>query len=304
MGAHLIDRAKLIAAYINFNTVFNDRLPLAPSTYKLMCEEFPSDSPIEQYKWLGSVPLMQKWIGERPIEKLRAESHQIVNDDWANGIEVERDDLRDDKLGLVARRIRDLADAAIAAIDAQVMARFQNAFANDEGLRTYDGQFLVDTDHTASGAGGTSQSNSGGTTALNAAALEAGIVAMMGFKNDKGEPLSIFPTHLLCGPSLWPTARKLLGQDIMSGGERNLNQGLLQLVVSPRLTGNKWFLVDTVRGIKPVILQVRQQPVFRNPTPDENSMEVFRHKTFFYGADTTFGVGLGMWQTVYGSNAT
>lgn len=304
MGAHLIDRAKLVSAYIGFHTTFNDRLPKAPASYRGLCEEFPSDNPVEQYKWLGSVPTMKEWVGERQIEKLTAEAYQIVNKDWANGIEVERDDLRDDKLGLVQRRIRDMADAGVDAIDTQVMARYNAAFAADGLLRVYDGQFLIDTDHTA-GAGATAaQSNSMGTVALSATELENAIVRMIGFKNDKGEPINVFPTVLLCGPSLWPVARKLLGQTTLASGEENINKSLLRLVMSPRITGNKWFVIDTERGLKPVILQMRQAPIFRDPNiGGDNSMEFFKHKKFFYGADATFGVGLGMWQTVVGSNA-
>ena len=302
MGAHLINRDKLISAYIGFHTVFNDALRAAGSAYKDVSMEVPSDNPIEQYKWLGELPLMKKWIGDREIAKLEAEGQQITNDDWANGIEVSRDDLRDDKLGLVHPRIRGLAAQGVRAIDGVVFGILNNAFGAAGG-KTYDGQFLCDTDHTAAGGGGTAQSNKG-TAGLSAAAMEAGIVAMTKFKDRNGEPLGVFPTRLVTGPDLWPTARKILGQNTLATGEENVNKGLLKYTMSPRITGNKWFLVDESQGVMPIIVQIRQAPTFEDPNLDGSAMDVFMRKRFVYGASMAFGVGLGLWQTIWGSDGT
>ncbi len=300
----LINRDKLAGAYINFNTAFNKALMESKLAYQPIVTEFQSDAPVEQYNWLGSVPLMKKWVGDREMAKLVAEKYQITNVDWANGIEVSRDDLRDDKLGLVATRIGDLARQGLKRIDAEVANILNNAFGASGGL-TYDGQYLIDTDHTASTqAGQTAQSNSAGTTAISATAFEAGIEAMMAFKDDFGEPMGIFPTHLVVGPSAWAAARLIVQQITQASGAQNLNYSLVQLVVNPRITGNKWFLVDMSQGVGPLILQMRQPPVFRDPNLGENSMEFFMRKAFRYGADMTFGTGPGLWQTIYGSNAT
>lgn len=298
-----INRDKLQGAYINFNTRFNKALAEASPMYTRIASVLPSDAPVETYNWLGSVPAMKKWVGDRELSKMAAEKYTITNYDWANGIEVSRDDLRDDKLGLVGTRVADLAKQALKKIDSEVAFVLNNAFSGTGGL-TYDGQFLIDTDHTASTAAGqTAQSNSAGTAALSASTFAAGIAAMMGFKDDNGEPLDIFPTHLVCGPSLWDTARTLVQQTTKASGEQNLNQSLVELVVNPRITANKWFLIDMSQGIGPLIVQMRQAPTFRDPNMGENSYEFFKRKNFQYGADVTFGVGLGLWPTIYGSNA-
>ncbi len=300
----MINRAKLEASFQSFSTVFNKALSEAPPKGKLIVSEFPSDAQVETYNWLGRMPNMTKWVGDRTIKKLRAEKYTIENFDWANGIEVHRDDLRDDKLGLVAPRIADLAKAGARAIDTEIARILNNAFAAAGGLG-YDGQFLIDSDHTASTESGqATQSNTGGTAALSATELDNGIKAMAAFKDENGDPLEIFPTHLVVGPSAWPTARDLVLKEFLTGGGSNPHHGLLTLLMLPRLTGNKWFLVDMSQGVGPLIVQTRQAPTLRDPNNGEQSMEFFMRKNFFYGADMTFGTGIGLWQTIYGSNAT
>lgn len=295
----IIAKEKLIGAYISFNTKFNDVLATSTPLYPQIASVFPSSARVETYNWLGLVPNMSKWIGERLIHKLTAEKYTIENFDWANGIEVERDDLADDKLGLVQKRIADLARKGLDAIDKAVADVYNGAFTSTGGL-TYDGQYLSDSDHTAAGAGGTSQSNTG-TAALNEGSLEDAYEAMLGFVDASGAPLMLRPTHLLVGPALWSNARHLIQGATVASGAANINQDLVKLVVNPRITGNKWFLLDMSQGIAPVIVQVRRPPTFRDPNLGENSMEFFFRKDLYYGADCTFGVGPGMWQTLWGS---
>jgi phage major head subunit gpT-like protein len=61
-----------------------------------------------------------------------------------------------------------------------------------------------------------------------------------------------------------------------------------------------WYLLDTTRVIKPLILQKRQEYKFtslQNDT-DEN---VFMRKQFIYGVDARVNVGYGLWQLAFGS---
>ncbi|WP_420598634.1 Mu-like prophage major head subunit gpT family protein [Neptuniibacter sp.] len=64
--------------------------------------------------------------------------------------------------------------------------------------------------------------------------------------------------------------------------------------------GTPWFLIDTTRVIKPVILQKRKPYnfVMMNNENDEN---VFMRKEYLYGVDARLNVGFGLWQLAYGS---
>ena len=83
---NLLDRSKLDAAYIGFNTVFQDALSLAPNLWQVLATEITSTREQEQYKWVGENPKMKEWIGDRTISKLRAQTYAIVIKDFANAI--------------------------------------------------------------------------------------------------------------------------------------------------------------------------------------------------------------------------
>jgi len=298
MGNGILDRAKFSDVYFDLNTLFNNALAEAPRVTEQISTVIRMDAPLMKYKWLGAVPTMTRWVGEREIAKLRAQSQIIENEDWANGIEVERDDLDDDKLGIVAPRIRDLAQKGLDAMEEEVIGFYLDGFAGTRGL-TYDGQYLFDTDHKAESASDDSQDNVSSDAFDDAgAALVSAYTSMLGFKDKNGKPLGIRPTALLHGPAIWNNVRKVLQVPFLSGGATNPNFGLVQPIMSKYITGNEWFLIDTTQGAMPVILQIRRDPTFR-----ENGNDLFfSKKSFEFGADATFGVGYGLWQTVFGSD--
>ncbi len=296
----ILTREALAGAYISINTKFNEALAEAPMSYEEIATVLPSTNAVETYNWLGLLPRLVKWIGERQTHKLRGHTFTIANEDWAIGIEVTRDDLADDRRqGLVQNRLNGLGMSAKRTVDDEVARILNGAFAAAGGLG-YDGQFLIDSDHVAE-TGGTSQSNTGGTTALSATSMEAGIVAMMGFKDANGKSLGIRPTHLVVGPAAWNLARGILEAEFLASGATNLNRGIVKLVVNPQITGGKWFLIDMSQGVGPVIVQVRRQPELR--ILDESSETFYWRKDLNWGVDMSFGTGVGLWQTIYGSNA-
>jgi len=65
--------------------------------------------------------------------------------------------------------------------------------------------------------------------------------------------------------------------------------------------GTPWFLLDTSRVIKPIILQVRRdfgQLVAKDRPDDEN---VFNENEYVYGVDARLNVGYSFWQFAWGS---
>ncbi|MBI2769997.1 MAG: Mu-like prophage major head subunit gpT family protein [Burkholderiales bacterium] len=65
-------------------------------------------------------------------------------------------------------------------------------------------------------------------------------------------------------------------------------------------SGAAWFLLDTTKVIKPMILQKRRDYNFVALTSleDEN---VFKRDEFVFGSDARLNVGYGLWQMAYGS---
>jgi len=64
--------------------------------------------------------------------------------------------------------------------------------------------------------------------------------------------------------------------------------------------GTPWFLCDTTKPIKPLILQMRKEYTFVSmDKPDDEA--VFTRKQFRYGVDARLNVGFGLWQLAWGS---
>lgn len=67
--------------------------------------------------------------------------------------------------------------------------------------------------------------------------------------------------------------------------------------------GTAWYLFDTMRMIKPIIFQKRQDYKFIMLDTDQDEA-VFMRKQFRYGIDARVNVGYGLWQLAYASKQT
>lgn len=68
-------------------------------------------------------------------------------------------------------------------------------------------------------------------------------------------------------------------------------------------SGTPWFLLDTTRVMRPLILQKRKPYNFVAKT-DEKDDNVFTAKEFIWGVDARLNVGYGLWQLAYASRET
>ena len=67
--------------------------------------------------------------------------------------------------------------------------------------------------------------------------------------------------------------------------------------------GNPWYLLDTRRAIKPIILQRRRKYDLKAMTAMDDEA-VFMKDEYRYGVDGRLNVGFGFWQQAFGSKAT
>jgi phage major head subunit gpT-like protein len=64
--------------------------------------------------------------------------------------------------------------------------------------------------------------------------------------------------------------------------------------------GTAWYLLDTTRMIKPIILQTRE-PYNFVALDREDDQNAFMRAEYIYGVDARLNVGYGLWQLAYGS---
>jgi len=151
----IINQAALAGIYKSFSTIFNQAFDTAKSMWDLVAMRVPSSGRSVDYKWLGDFPVMKEWVGDRVIKDLSAFHYEIVNKPYEATVEVDRDDVEDDQVGVYTPMIQGLGQGARVHPDLLVFALLAAGF----NTLCFDGQYFFDTDHPV---GGASVSNSGG----------------------------------------------------------------------------------------------------------------------------------------------
>lgn len=296
----LVNKSNLTAVFITLKTTFNKAFESAPSIWEKTTMKVPSGSSQNDYSWLARFPKMIKWVGDKTIKALKAFSYTVVNDDYEATVEVDRNDIDDDNLGIYAPMAQDAGFSAKQLPD-EIDAELKNdSFTNT----CYDDQYFYDTDHDVAGS---SVSNKGtaalsaATTALAAASYGAGRLAIMNFTDDEERPLGLIPDVLEVPPALEATAKLICKNDKLTDESPNPYKGTATVLVNPRLTSaTAWFLHVTNRPLKPFVYQERKAPVFVQQT-NPDSEDVFMRRKFKFGAEARAAGGYGLWQLSYGS---
>lgn len=299
----LVNASNLKAIFVNLKTTFNNAMVAAPSTWQQIAMEVPSTGKSNDYAWLSNFPRMKQWIGEKDVKALEASKYTIVNDDWEATVEVDRNDIDDDNLGIYKPQAEMAGHSAKQLPDEIVYGVVNGGFTT----LCHDGQYFFDTDHPGKEG---SVSNKGtkvlscATLAAAQASYGAARTAMRKFKDSEGRPLGIRPTVLLVPPALEDTANLLMTASELETGKPNPYKGTATVVVGDWLTSDTaWFLLDTSKPVKPFIYQNRKAPVFVEQT-DPQADNVFKRKKFLFGAEARAAGGYGFWQLAYGSTGT
>jgi len=151
----IINQSTLNGIYKSFSTLFNQALDEAKSQWSVVAMEVPSSSRSNDYKWLGALPQMREWLGDRVIKDLSAFQYEILNKDFEATVEVDRNDIDDDQIGVYNPFIQELGRAAKQHPDVLVFTLLKNGFSSV----CYDGQYFFDSDHPV---GDGTVSNTGG----------------------------------------------------------------------------------------------------------------------------------------------
>jgi phage major head subunit gpT-like protein len=304
----LVNKETIGNVFISLKTTFNNAFDSAPSVWQKIAMLVPSTTGQNDYAWLSKFPRMRKWIGDKNVKALEASKYSVVNDDWEATVEVDRNDIEDDQLGMYGPQAKMAGQSAKQLPDEIVMDLVNNAFT----ATCYDGQYFIDTDHPVRGADGVMGVVSNkGTKALSCASQAAALAsfgaartAMRKFKDDEGRPLNITPNVLLVPPALGDVARALMTSERLDDGKTNLYKGTAEVVEDARLSSDtNWFLLDTTKPIMPFIFQERKKPEFVQQT-DQNNDDVFNRKKFKFGAEARAAGGYGFWQLAYGSDGS
>ena len=274
------------------------------SEYEKVCTVIPSDKDTEHYAWLGALPGVREFLDERQVGEFSEYEYQIKNKTWESTVAVERTALEDDQYGQVALRVKGLAQEAKQHLDQIAFGLLTAGFTTNG----FDGTPFFGTHAVGKGQGAATQGNAA-TDVLSAQSLQTAITAMRRTLNDQGRPMQIVPDTLVVPPDLeweaWQILNSIFHVDpVISPQTQNLAsnplRGLLRLVVTPYLTAPApWFLLDSKRAVRAIVLQMRRE--FEFSALEANSEEGFLRDRYLYGVRGRYNVGYGDWRCAYGS---
>lgn len=152
-----ITQAMLEALYKNFNTLFNQSVETTQIYWDRVATHAPSSAGENAYPWLGSFPFLREWIGDRVLQNLALHGYSIKNKDFEGTVEIDRNDIMDDVIGIYRPIIQELGRTAKVHPDYLTFLLMASGFTTT----CYDGQYFFDTDHPV---GSGVVSNFGGST--------------------------------------------------------------------------------------------------------------------------------------------
>jgi phage major head subunit gpT-like protein len=152
----IVNRHNLTSLFVAFNAAFQGALTQAPSQYRNHCTVVPSSTGTEEYAWLGSIPGMREWLGDRVVNGIQAHGYSLKNKSWELTLAVPRTAIDDDTYGVYTPLFAEMGRSTGSHPDELTYAALKAATST----RCYDGQYFLDTDHPVLDTKGVAQSQS------------------------------------------------------------------------------------------------------------------------------------------------
>lgn len=305
----LAGSAAIAAASAYFDGVMLGSVFNGPKGYvgDTICTSVAAKAKSTELQITIATPRLRVWNGSKQIKSLRAFNQSIPNLKWEKTIGLDRFDVENDRSGSVIQAIDrfvqqipdDLEDRIIASLLANTALGF-------------DGVSLLNSAHPFSASTG----NNITTNALSFETYRAAKQAMRLFADEEGRPIGTMPTHLLVGPSNERIAKDIAGADrpvnVTNAGAidgtanvvgvtsiPNAFAGEVTVLVSDKIPGGQWFLMDCSKACKPIVRGVAEELRLVQLTNQEES-HVFFNDNIVMSAQGYMGFGPGHWATIYG----
>ena len=286
--------------FVTFQAIFNETYTAVPTFYQEFASEIPSGSTTQLHHWLGQLPSMRQWIGDRIVHAPALRDYTLTNLNFENTIALNKFKIADDQYGAFGPTVKLFADACKRWPDEQMAAAVEAATT----ALCYDGQAMFATAHpvsTTDSTQGTYSNKLVGATYDWAAdpigAWQRGSEAMAAFVGDSGKPLALVADTVMVPPQLrrWAVQAakaELVPQTFTSNsnanasaaGVGNVYVGDFTVIVNPYLTSSAAYIMCRNRPVKPFVWQLRQAPVF-TPAIDPALPNVFYGQELVYGAE-------------------
>lgn len=295
-----LDTAAAVATMRGLTQKFSTGFRTSTPFYPRVCMNVQSNGRDEKYGMMGEVPQMREWLGKRQAHTLRAATYELVNRKFELTLQVQKDDLADQRVSMY--------EASFTSGGQRAMKHPDKLFADTivAGATTpcWDGQFFYDTDHVFGKSG--SQSNkitspavdqSAPTLAEWKTAFRKAVRTMASFKDDQGESLNQ-PTfegynNLI---ALLPIEQRDAAHDAIDSAIVSNSTNVVidrpDLVTMTHLTdATSFYVFFTGDPIRPIIFQERQ-PL---KAPQFQGLDDYREQEVLWMTDARYAMGYAAW---------
>jgi len=139
-----INQGNLQTLYTSFKAHFQGGLGMVASQYEQIATVVPSSTSSEEYGWLGEIPNMREWIGDRVVHGLADHGYTIKNKPFEVTIEVPKPKIEDDQYGIYAPMFQEMGRSSQAQPDQLVFGLLAAA----RTTACYDGTPFFGTNHS------------------------------------------------------------------------------------------------------------------------------------------------------------
>jgi phage major head subunit gpT-like protein len=304
-----IINANLDFIFIQGDLRFQGAMTRTQSYWDRLATEVPSSTRENHYGWIGRLPKIREWLGERIVNNLSSREYTLKNRQFEETLGLKREDILDDQLGLFNMSLDMLGMQAKLWPDSLIVDLLQNGHTATAPYAAFDGQPFFSASHPVDvddSSKGTYSNYSSTGMALTSANFNTVYNTMVGYLGEDGQPLGVVPDLLIVPPQLKLAALQILnatftapaaaaGQNAASTVQTNMLQGWADHIAHPYLANQAttWYLASTQFPIRPFIWQLREPISFtyRNSPTDDN---VFKRREFQYGIDGRGNAGFSL----------
>ncbi len=136
--------ATLMASlFTGFKTHFNNAFSGIEPKWQQIATLSPSRTSEETYAWLGDMPQIREWVGDRHVHMLSTHGYTIVNKDFEGTVGIKKTVIEDDQYGTFTPTVQNLGERAAKHPDRMVFNQLRQGFTE----KCYDNKTFFHAEH-------------------------------------------------------------------------------------------------------------------------------------------------------------